>query len=273
MHTALECEVTIKPRFVYIPSPRTGPVRGRACESRDGTGGREAAAGAATGGLRAGARVSAAAAGGGGEPASGSRGPARGAAGRRWGPAPLGPLRGSGHCGGCVGSPAAAVRGSRDPRQVPGARPQGGNGRHPPSSGPTEKARRGARERWRRLPGPRSGAWGERSATAGFVPGPRDAGRRGSGGKRPIGPPATGSAPRSSLGGVFGSPQAGEAAGGVMWKGLPVAPEKPRSRGGLSTWAELQKLGTWKPSRRRTPRHRSGRVVPPPQPHECLLQQ
>ncbi|KAL4685959.1 hypothetical protein H8959_001556 [Pygathrix nigripes] len=38
MHTALECEVTIKPRFVYIPSPRTGPVRGGDCESRDGVG-------------------------------------------------------------------------------------------------------------------------------------------------------------------------------------------------------------------------------------------
>lgn len=38
MHTALECEVTIKPRFVYIPSPRTGPVRGGDCESRDGGG-------------------------------------------------------------------------------------------------------------------------------------------------------------------------------------------------------------------------------------------
>lgn len=38
MHTALECEVTIKPRFVYIPSPRTGPVRGGGCESRDGGG-------------------------------------------------------------------------------------------------------------------------------------------------------------------------------------------------------------------------------------------
>ncbi|XP_025260004.1 uncharacterized protein LOC112635996 [Theropithecus gelada] len=38
MHTALECEVTIKPRFVYIPSPRTGPVRGGDCESRDGAG-------------------------------------------------------------------------------------------------------------------------------------------------------------------------------------------------------------------------------------------
>ena len=36
MHTALECEVTIKPRFVYIPSPRTGPMRGGDCESRDG---------------------------------------------------------------------------------------------------------------------------------------------------------------------------------------------------------------------------------------------
>lgn len=35
MHTALECEVTIKPRFVYIPSPRTGPLRGGDCESRD----------------------------------------------------------------------------------------------------------------------------------------------------------------------------------------------------------------------------------------------
>lgn len=41
MHTALECEVTIKPRFVYIPSPRTGPVRGGDCESRDGGGGRK----------------------------------------------------------------------------------------------------------------------------------------------------------------------------------------------------------------------------------------
>lgn len=38
MHTALECEVTIKPRFVYIPSPRTGPMRGGYCESRDGRG-------------------------------------------------------------------------------------------------------------------------------------------------------------------------------------------------------------------------------------------
>lgn len=38
MHTALECEVTIKPRFVYIPSPRTGPMRGGDCESRDGGG-------------------------------------------------------------------------------------------------------------------------------------------------------------------------------------------------------------------------------------------
>lgn len=38
MHTALECEVTIKPRFVYIPSPRTGPMRGGGCESRDGGG-------------------------------------------------------------------------------------------------------------------------------------------------------------------------------------------------------------------------------------------
>ena len=38
MHTALECEVTIKPRFVYIPSPKTGPVRGGDCESRDGGG-------------------------------------------------------------------------------------------------------------------------------------------------------------------------------------------------------------------------------------------
>lgn len=39
MHTALECEVTIKPRFVYIPSPRTGPMRSGDCESRDGAGG------------------------------------------------------------------------------------------------------------------------------------------------------------------------------------------------------------------------------------------
>lgn len=39
MHTALECEVTIKPRFVYIPSPRTGPKRCGYCESRDGGGG------------------------------------------------------------------------------------------------------------------------------------------------------------------------------------------------------------------------------------------
>lgn len=38
MHTALECEVTIKPRFVYIPSPRTGPMRGGYCESRDSEG-------------------------------------------------------------------------------------------------------------------------------------------------------------------------------------------------------------------------------------------
>lgn len=38
MHTALECEVTIKPRFVYIPSPRTGPMRAGGCESRDGGG-------------------------------------------------------------------------------------------------------------------------------------------------------------------------------------------------------------------------------------------
>lgn len=51
MHTALECEVTIKPRFVYIPSPRTGPKRGGDCESRDG-GGRKGDAnpGAAAGG-------------------------------------------------------------------------------------------------------------------------------------------------------------------------------------------------------------------------------
>lgn len=46
-------------------------------------------------------------------------------------------------------------------------------------------------------------------------------------------------------------------------EGLPVAPEKTRSRGSLSTWAELQELGTWKPSRRRTPRHWLGRVLPP----------
>ena len=38
MHTALECEITIKPRFVYIPSPRTGPMRGGDYESRDSGG-------------------------------------------------------------------------------------------------------------------------------------------------------------------------------------------------------------------------------------------
>lgn len=118
-----------------------------------------------------------------------------------------------------------------------------------------------------RVPGPGRGASVARPRA--LFPGPGmqgGVGAVGSGGKRPFGPPAAGSAPRSSLGGggVFGSSQAGEVAGGVMWKGLPVAPEKPYSRGSLSTWAELQELGTWKPSRRRTPRHRLGRVLPPP---------
>lgn len=57
MHTALECEVTIKPRFVYIPSPRTGPVRGGAWESRDGWGGRAAGLGLPPGPLGRGAGV------------------------------------------------------------------------------------------------------------------------------------------------------------------------------------------------------------------------
>lgn len=230
MHTALECEVTIKPRFVYIPSPRTGPVRGRACESRDGTGGRERP------GLG---------------PPPGASGPGRGCpqlllavaasrraarGGRRVGPwGGGGDPRPSAHCGALAVTGAAwAPRGRRAGTPGPEAGPRGsaawgGNGRHPPSSGPTEKARRGAREQWRPLPGPRSGAWDERGAAAGFVPGSRGAGRRGRGRERreAADRPARRGVRASLLPrGVFGSPQAGEAAGGLTWKGFLWLPRR-----------------------------------------------
>lgn len=126
MHTALECEVTIKPRFVYIPSPRTGPVRGGAWESRDGRGGR---AGAGTRGLRAGARVFAAAAGGGGEQESGAWGwgqpsAPRAAVGTRV-PRPAAGPRGGWRLLRAARASRGRRTGTRDPRQVPGARLQG----------------------------------------------------------------------------------------------------------------------------------------------------
>lgn len=193
MHTALECEVTIKPRFVYIPSPRTGPVRGGAWESRDGRGGRAAGLGLVRGppdwgaGVRsccrqwwrAGERRVALGpaeytAGGGGDPrpsaccgAAGRAAPVEGCAGF---PRPL--------CG--DPGPEAGPRGS--------SAGGGGNGRRPLSSWPTEKARWGARELCRspRVPEPGRGATVARPRA--LFPGTRvqgGVGAVGSGGKWP----------------------------------------------------------------------------------------
>lgn len=224
MHTALECEVTIKPRFVYIPSPRTGPVRGGAWESRDGRGGREVGLGLAPGppgrgaGVRSCCRRRRRRA---GERRAGS---ARGAAASRvqWGPAPRG----------CRGAGGAGWGLPRPPCGGPGAGPRGssagGNGRQPLSSRLTEKARRGARERWRspRVPEPGRGVTVARPRALFPATGVQGGvGAVGRGGKWPAGRGVRiRSTPRSSLGvgwGVYyGTPQPGKASGGVTWKGF-----------------------------------------------------
>lgn len=168
---------------------------------------------------------------------------------------------------------ARASRGRRTGDPGPEAGPRGssagGNGRRPLSSGPTEKARWGARElRVAQPTGPGAGLWGDRGAAAGFVPGHRGVGWRGRGWERRevAGPPRGPHPLHASLlpwgGGLRNSP----AWRGVGWRdveGLPAASEKTRSRGSLSTWAEFKELGTWKKSHRRTPRHRFGRVLHP----------
>lgn len=126
---------------------------------------------------------------------------------------------------------ARASRGRRTGDPGPEAGPRGssagGNGRRPLSSGPTEKARWGARElRVAQPTGPGAGLWGDRGAAAGFVPGHRGVGWRGRGWERRevAGPPRGPHPLHASLlpwgGGVFGTLQPGEASGGVTWKGF-----------------------------------------------------
>lgn len=191
MHTALECEVTIKPRFVYIPSPRTGPVRGGAWESRDGRGGRAAGLGLVRGppdwgaGVRCCCRQ---------WWRAGDRrvalGPAEYTAGGGGDPRPSACCGAAGRARRLRAARASRGRcaGTRDPRQVPGARLRGGNGRRPLSSWPTEKARWGARELCRspRVPEPGRGATVARPRA--LFPGTRaqgGVGAVGSGGKWP----------------------------------------------------------------------------------------
>lgn len=124
---------------------------------------------------------------------------------------------------GCAGFPRPLC-GDPGPEAGPRGSSAGGNGRRPLSSWPTEKARWGARALCRspRVPKPGRGATVARPRA--LFPGTRvqgGVGAVGSGGKWPA---HCGvrirSTLRSSLGGVFGTPQPAEASGGVTWKGF-----------------------------------------------------
>lgn len=229
MHTALECEVTIKPRFVYIPSPRTGPVRGGAWESRDGWGGRAAGLGLAPGPPGWGASVRSCYS---RWRRAGERrvglGPAECAAGGRGDPRPsaCGPAGRAAPVEGCPGFPRPPY-GDPGPEAGPRGSSAGGNGRQPlSSSGPTEKARWGAREPWRSPWVPEPGRGATMARPRALFPGTGVQGGVGAVGRGGKWPARRGvlirSPPRSSLGGggVFGTPQPGEASGVVTWKGF-----------------------------------------------------
>lgn len=272
MHTALECEVTIKPRFVYIPSPRTGPVRGGAWESRDGWGGRAAGLGLAPGPPGWGASVRSCYS---RWRRAGERrvglGPAECAAGGRGDPRPsaCGPAGRAAPVEGCPGFPRPPY-GDPGPEAGPRGSSAGGNGRQPlSSSGPTEKARWGAREPWRSPWVPEPGRGATMARPRALFPGTGVQGGVGAVGRGGKWPARRGvlirSPPRSSLGGGGGlrNSPAWRGVGCRDVEGLPAASEKTRPRGSLSTWAEFEELGTWKKSHRRTPRRRFGRVLHP----------
>lgn len=173
---------------------------------------------------------------------------------------------------GATRAPRGRRAGTPGPEAGPRGSAAGTNGRQPPSSWPTEKALRGARERWCSPRGPEAGRGASVARPWALFPGTGvqgGVGAVGSGGKWPVGRPARRrvpirSTPGFSLGG--GGLRNSPARWGRGWRdveGLPVASEKTRSRGSLSTRAEFKEPGTWKKSRRRTPRHRFGRVLHP----------